>query len=144
MKAMSRGISYREEEMSIIREAVQTFPDAKIDEIVELIYQRITDVDASLDIPARTKNAINLKVCKMRRYKTVEVKDLSNLSRKEEKLFVITDHAVCEAIRLIKQAFIQSRKELADSKAREKDLKEKLKNLRDIRQAVEKYQKVFN
>ena len=56
---MSRGISYRKEELSIIREAVQTFPDAKIDEIVELIHQRIADVDMSLDIPARTKKAIN-------------------------------------------------------------------------------------
>ena len=141
---MSRGIYYREEEMSIIREAVQTFPDAKIDEIVELIYQRITDVDASLDIPARTKKAINLKVFKMRRYESAGVKGSLAAPKPEEKLFVITDHAVCEAIKLIKQAFIQSRKELADSKAREKDLKEKLRNLRDIRQAVEKYQKVFN
>ena len=77
---MSRGISYRKEELSIISEAVQTFPDAKIEELVELIHQRIAD-------------ELMLKT---------------------------------------------------DSKAREKDLKEKLRNLRDIRQAVEKYQKVFN
>ena len=141
---MSRGISYKKEELSIISEAVQTFPDAKIEELVELIHQRIADVDISLNIPARTKKAINLKICKMRRYERVDVKNSLAIPKKEEKLFVITDNAVCEAIKLIKQAFIQSRKELADSKSREKDLKEQLRNLRDIRQAVEKYQKVFN
>ena len=142
---MSRGISYKKEELSIIREAVQTFPEAKIDEIVELIYQRIVDTDTSLGISARTRKAINLKVCKMRRYAKVEIKShYLPVPKKEEKHFIITDNAVCEAIKLLKQAFAQARKELVESKAREKDLKEQLRNLRDIRQAVEKYQKVFN
>jgi hypothetical protein len=118
-------------------------------EVLMLLMDEVNAINKEDNLPERTYDSVSFKFYETRKriLKVISPENTSENITKEkisERLIANKKSLACKLLSQLKDTFISMETELLAEKQKNKDLLSQLRELRDVRQAVENYQKKRN